>query len=197
MQKLFSLEKSPTHALTVFLERLQKEGLTDRQYFLMQRNSIDHTKDLLQFVVYVIHPIFGVNIMDKLLTKDEEGIQHIVLFTNQVMIEARSQAQSELMIEYWSDPKNCENFTTKRNDPNGSWKDFSQAMVGHNANPDHVFNSEKYREAKSKALTGRSWTLTGPRHQLPPGVVVMQPCRYCGQFYHFRAVRQHQDQCNV
>ena len=129
MQILFSLEKSPTHALTVFLERLQKEGLADRQYFLMQRNSIDHTKDLLQFVAYVIHPISGVNIRDKLLTKDEEGIQQIVIFTNQVMIEARSQAQSELMIEYWSDPKNRENFTTKRNDPNGSWKDFSQAMT--------------------------------------------------------------------
>ena len=99
MQILFSLEKSPTHALTVFLERLQKEGLADRQYFLMQRNSIDHTKDLLQFVAYVIHPISGVNIRDKLLTKDEEGIQQIVIFTNQVMIEARSQAQSELMTD--------------------------------------------------------------------------------------------------
>ena len=159
----------------------------------MGQNSIDHTKDLLRFVAYVIHTIFGKNIRNTLLTMDKVGIQQIVPFANQAMIEARIEA----LKAYWSNPKNRENLTTKRNDPNGSWKDFSQAMVRHNANPDHVFNSEKYREAKSKALTGRSWTLTGPRHQLPPGVVVMQPCRYCGQFYHFRAVRQHQDQCNV
>ena len=36
---------------------------------------------------------------------DEVGIQQIVPFANQAMIEARSQAQSDLMIAYWSDPK--------------------------------------------------------------------------------------------
>ena len=34
------------------------------------------------------------------------GIQQIVPFANQAMIEARSQAQSDLMIAYWSDLKN-------------------------------------------------------------------------------------------
>ena len=34
-----------------------------------------------------------------LLTTDEEGIQQIVSYANQAMIEACSQAQSELMIE--------------------------------------------------------------------------------------------------
>ena len=39
---------------------------------------------------------------------DEVGIQQIVPFVNQAMIEARSEAQSELMIEYWSNPENHE-----------------------------------------------------------------------------------------
>lgn len=48
----------------------------------MQLNSIDQTKDLLQFAAYVIAlmlAILGENIMNKLLTMDKEGIQKIVL----------------------------------------------------------------------------------------------------------------------
>ena len=45
------------------------------------------------------------NIRAKLLTnKDEEGIQQIVPFANQVMIAARSEVQSELMKAIWADP---------------------------------------------------------------------------------------------
>ena len=72
----------------------------------MQRNTIYHIKDLFQFVVYVIDAIFGKDIRNTLLTMDERGIQQIVPFANQAMIEARSKAQSELMIAYWSNPKN-------------------------------------------------------------------------------------------
>lgn len=89
---------------------------------------------------------------------------------------------------------------------------MSEAMVRHHANPDHVFNSMEFREAHGEvmskywsnqknheamivALTGRSWTLTGPRHQPPPGVVVMQPCGYCGQPYHYRKIGQHEKGC--
>ena len=111
------------------------------------------------------------------------------------MIDARSQAQSELMRSLWDDPEFRENFTTKRNDPNSSWKDFSDLIKALWANPNHVFNLEQYRDKLSEAMTGRSWTLTGPRHQPPPGVVVMQPCGYCGQLYHFRKLGQHQNQC--
>ena len=78
-----------------------------------------------------------------LLTTDEEGIQQIVSYANQAMIEACSQAQSELMIEYWSDPKNRENFTIKRNDPNGSWKDFIEVMKALWDDPNSVFNSKE------------------------------------------------------
>ena len=46
---------------------------------------------------------FGMNIRAKLLTKDEEGIQQIVPFANQVMIAARSEMQSELMKAIWAD----------------------------------------------------------------------------------------------
>ena len=55
---------------------------------------------MFRFVAFVIHAIFGKDIRDTLLTMDERGIQQIVPFANQAMIEARSQAQSELMIEY-------------------------------------------------------------------------------------------------
>ena len=161
----------------------------------MQRNTIDHTKDLFRLAAYVIDAIFGVDIRNTLLTMDEVGIQQIVHFANQAMIDVRSQAQSELMRSLWDDPEFRENFTTKRNDPNSSWKDFSDLIKALWANPNHVFNLEQYRDKLSEAMTGRSWTLTGPRHQPPPGVVVMQPCGYCGQLYHFRKLGQHQNQC--
>ena len=118
----FPWKKSYQFAAASFLQRLKKKGLADRfpeefrmgsnsfassfaylphsQFFLMQRNSIDHTKDLLQFVVFAIHSIFGKDISNTLLTMDEVEIQQIIPFANQAMIEARSQAQSELMIEY-------------------------------------------------------------------------------------------------
>ena len=105
--KIFFFGKKPNQCqcpLTVFLEQLPEERLADRfpeefregsnsffssfgylphsQHFLMQLNSIDQTKDLLQFVAYVIAlmlAILGENIMNKLLTMDKEGIRKIVL----------------------------------------------------------------------------------------------------------------------
>ena len=98
----------------------------------MQLNTIDHTKDLFRFVAFVIHAIFGKDVRNTLLTMGEAGIQQIVPFANQAMIEARSQAQSDMMKALHDDPNHVfnstpyrENFITKRNDPNGSWKDFT------------------------------------------------------------------------
>ena len=54
---------------------------------------------VLRFIASVIDAIYGVDIRNMLLTTDEEGIQQIVSYANQAMIEACSQAQSELMIE--------------------------------------------------------------------------------------------------
>ena len=71
----------------------------------------------------------------------------------------------------------------------------SEAMKRHWDDPKSVFNTEKYREAISEGNKKRSWTLTGLRHQPPPDVVVMQPCGYCGQPYHFRKVGQHEKGC--
>ena len=71
----------------------------------MHRNTIDdQTKDLFRFVAFVIHAIFGKDVRNTLLTMDEVGIQQIVPLANQAMIEARSQAQSELMKARWDDP---------------------------------------------------------------------------------------------
>ena len=39
---------------------------------------------------------------------DEEGIQQIVPFANQAMIEARSKELKAVLKTNWSDPKNCE-----------------------------------------------------------------------------------------
>ena len=138
----------------------------------MQQNTIYHIKDLFQFVVYVIDAIFGKDIRNTLLTMDEEGIQQIVPFANQAMIEARSEAQSQLVkapwadpnsfscskeyrdkiIEYWSDPKNREA--------------QSELMKVLWADPNHVFNSKEFcdkmiecrsdskkHEAQSEAMT--------------------------------------------
>ena len=219
----FPWKKSYQFAAASFLQRLKKKGLADRfpeefrmgsnsfassygylphsQFFLMQRNSIDHTKDLFRFVAYVIHAIFGKDIRETLLTMDEGGIQQILPFANQAMIEARSQAQSELMKALHDDPNHvfnsttyCENFITKRNDPNGSWKDCSEAMRRHWDDPNHVFNSVKYRKALSEALTGRSWTLTSPWRP-PPGVDDMQSCRFCAERYHKRRIERHEKGC--
>ena len=97
-------------------------------------------------------------------------------------------AHSEMMIAYWSDPKSTEHR-----------EKLSEAMSEGNkkrwADPKSSYNSVNYGKAISKAGTGRSWTLTGPRHQPPPGVVVMQPCGYCGQLYHYLKMGQHQNQC--
>ena len=70
--------------------------LSHSQFFLLQRNTIDHTIDLFWYFACVIHSIFGVDIRDTLLIMDEEGIQQIVTFVNQAMIDARSKEQSEL-----------------------------------------------------------------------------------------------------
>ena len=70
-------KKPNQYAKKKFLTRLQKEGLANQfpeafrmgsnsfassfaylphsQFFLVQQNSIDHTKDLFRFVAYVIH----------------------------------------------------------------------------------------------------------------------------------------------
>ena len=70
-------------------------------------------------------------------------------------------AVSEAIIWYWSNPKNHENYSTKRNNPKGSWKMYSQAMteylsdpkirevmsqlmIAHWVNPVHVLNLEEY-----------------------------------------------------
>ena len=55
-------------------------------------------------VCYSFNFWYESNIRAKLLTKDEEGIQQIVPFANQVMIAARSEVQSELMKAIWADP---------------------------------------------------------------------------------------------
>ena len=136
--KITFLGKKPNQfaATSFFLQQLKKEGLADRfleefrmgrnsfasnfaylphsLFFLIKWNSINHTKDLLQFITFVIHAIFGKDIIrNTLLTIDEVGIQKIVPFANQAMIEAlsssSSKVHSELMIdEYWSNPKICE-----------------------------------------------------------------------------------------
>ena len=80
----------------------------------MQRNTIDHTKDLFRFVAYVIHAIFGKDIRHTLLTMDEAGIQQIVPFANEAMIEARSKAQSEMMKALWDDPNSVFNLEEYR-----------------------------------------------------------------------------------
>ena len=81
---------------------------------------------------------------------DKEGTQQIVPIANQAMIEARSQALSQLMKALWADREYRKNFTTKRNDQNGSWKDFSQAMTEYWSDP-------KNREAHGEAMT-KHWS---------------------------------------
>ena len=76
---VFFGEKPNQYAVNGFLQRLENEGLADEfpeefrqgsnsffsncrylthsQFFLMQQNTIDHTKDLFRFVVFVIHAI--------------------------------------------------------------------------------------------------------------------------------------------
>ena len=59
------------------------------------------------------------------------------------------------MRSLWDDPnhvfnseqyrdKLSEAMTTKRNDPNGSWKDFSDQIKALWADPNHIFNSKEY-----------------------------------------------------
>ena len=92
------------------------------------------------------------------------------------------------MKRHWDDPNHVFNLVKYRK---GVSEHFKKLWV----DPKSVLNSITYRKALSEALTGRSWTLTGPQHQPPLGVVLMQPCGYCGQPYHFRKVGQHQNQC--
>ena len=123
--------------------------LPHSQFFLMQLNTIDHTKDLFRFVAYVIHAIFGKNIRDTLLTMDEVGIQQIVPFANQAMIEARSQAQSDLMIAYWSDPKNREahgEAMTKHWSDSKNGEAHGEAMTEYWSDPKSTEQHEKLNE---------------------------------------------------
>ena len=130
----------------------------------MHRNTIDdQTKDLFRFVAFVIHAIFGKDVRNTLLTMDEVGIQQIVPLANQAMIEARSQAQSELMKARWDDP-------------------------------DHVFNSEEFREAISEANKKPS-TSIGRQFKKTPGVDDMQPCQFCTQEYHIGQMQRHENGC--
>ena len=144
-QIVFLGKKPNQYAKEKFLARLQKEGLANQlpeefrmgsdsffskfgylphsQFFLMGFNTADHTRDLFRFVAFVIHAKFGTHI-----NTDDENIQRIVLpFATQAMTDAHHEALLAKAIEYWSVAENCEAYTTKRNDPNGSWKDFSQS----------------------------------------------------------------------
>ena len=78
------------------------------------------------------------------------------------MIAAHSEAQSgEPMKALWGEPNssvlnlkeycdkmiaNRETYTTKRNNPNGSWKDFIEVMKALWDDPNSVFNSKEYRD---------------------------------------------------
>ena len=89
---------------------------------------------------------------------DKEGTQQIVPIANQAMIEACSQALSQLMKALWADCEYRKNFTTKRNDQNGSWKDFSQGQE-----MTEYWSDPKNHEAHGEAMT-EYWSDPNPKN---------------------------------
>ena len=108
---------------------------------------------------------------------DEVGIQQVVPFANQVMIEAHNQALSELMkatmIAYWSDPKNHDAQSERKieyySDPKNC-EALSETMKAWWADREAMFNPN------AKYHTRNQWRKSG--QLLKP-----HQCAKCGTQY--------------
>ena len=107
----------------------------------MHRNTIDdQTKDLFRFVAFVIHAIFGKDVS-----------RNTLLTMDEVGVQQIVPFANQAMIKARSQAQ-------------------SELMKARWDDPDHVFNSEEFREAISEANKKRSTSIDRRFKKTPAGV---------------------------
>ena len=98
------------------------------QFFLMHLNTKKHTMDLMRVGVVVINTVFKIDFTQQLKELSDDGVQEIIPFATEAVIEARRLVISQVLKDHWANP-------------DGPFRNVSQLMKAHWANPDGPFRN--------------------------------------------------------